>query len=608
MTIPTAKDASMSSSIRHPQSASAMSTASSSPHATFPSINNPSPVTITEILRHIASFLNTRSLRTSLCVSKDWHSALCLLLWQRIYLWQDPDEYDPDIGPSFSNLRQHASLVNSLEVYSHMFPESCGPDPTDGDKPLFFPNLAVLKIDTHYNKASKDREIFSFMERHQATITNLTLSSFHTVELTPILAHELPLLTRLSIKNWDFHGLPSVFMDKYHTLWSRVLSLSLYEFKLFSTKYEAWKSLGMVTDLLEQAPPTKLQELIMITNEDGADRAQIRLQLLFILNSPNLVRLEWATKCIECDSETYEDVEVVEEGPMAQMARVIKSGSFFQGRQQQLESLGLGLGEFRIQDLDIILSSFQSSLKELSLNSTTFDEYSWTLIKDHYPGYLSTVTVLNLDDCSLLNGSQVQDILCSITSLKVFKADYIQETNLERDHDRGRSWVCLGLKELSLGYIRQTRRESDRGQYLFLEQLSRLSRLEVLNLEKSTNEFEIDEDEEVVGFEGAAVDEEPDRRNPVVDADFKCQRFLQLTLTEGLDCLKPLRRLRELKAPMNHRWDGSTWSCKRCIWTEAEARWVTHNWTVLEKLTNIPMAEEVKQVLEERMRISTSWI
>ncbi|KAG0037326.1 hypothetical protein BGZ89_008254, partial [Linnemannia elongata] len=160
------------------------------------------------------------------------------------------------------------------------------------------------------------------------------------------------------------------------------------------------------------------------------------------------------------------------------------------------------------------------------------------------------------------------------------------------------------LKELSLGYIRQTRRENDRGQYLFLEQLSRLSRLEVLNLEKSTNEFEIDEDEEVVGFEGAAVDEEPDRRNPVVDADFKCQRFLQLTLTEGLDCLKPLRRLRELKAPMYHRWDGSKWSCKRCVWTEAEARWVEHNWAVLEKLTNIPMAEEVKQVLEERMRIS----
>ncbi|KAG0377294.1 hypothetical protein BGX24_006358 [Mortierella sp. AD032] len=595
MTIPTAKDASMSSSIRHLQSTSAMSTASSSrPHAIFSSINNPSPVTITEILLHIASFLNTRSLRTSLCVSKDWYTTLCLLLWQRVYLWHCPDEYDPDIGPSFSNLRQHASLVNSLDVYSHKFPKSCGPDPMDGNKPLFFPNLAVLKIDTHYNKSYKDKEIFLFMERHQATITNLTLSSFHTVELTPILAHELPLLTRLSIKNWDFHGLPSVFMDKYHTLWSRVLSLSLYQFKLFNTDHEAWKNLGMATDLLEQAPPTKLQELIMITNESGTDRAQIRLQLLFILNSPNLVRLEWATRCVECDYETYEDEEVVEEGPMAQMARVIKSGRFYQGRQQQLESLGLGESEFTIQDLDIILNSFQSSLKELSLNSTNFDEDSWTLIKGHYPGYLSTVTVLNLDDCLLL-GSQVQDILCSITSLKVFKADYIKESDLEHDHDRGRSWVCLGLKELSLGFIRQTRRESDRGQYLFLEQLSRLSRLELLNLEKSTTESETDEDEE---------DEEPDRRNPVVDVDSKCQMVLILTLAEGLDCLKPLRRLRELKVPMDHQWDGDEQGCKRCVWTEAEARWVTHNWAVLEKLTNIPMAKGVKQVLEERIKIS----
>ncbi|KAG0045942.1 hypothetical protein BGZ83_008851, partial [Gryganskiella cystojenkinii] len=246
----------------------------------------------------------------------------------------------------------------------------------------------VLEIDTLY-KAKKHRDIFSFLERHQARIKDLTLSCFHTVELTSILAHEVPLLTSLSIRNWDFHGLPNVFMDQYYTVWSRVLYLSL-----FTTQYEPPKNLGIATDLLEQAPPTKLQELIMVTTTTvyRMNREQIRLHLLCILDSPDLVRLKWATRCIEYDPETNEHVEVVEEGPMAQVACVIKSGRFHQGRPQRLKSLGLGQSLFRIQDLEIILNYFQSSLKEISLSSTNFDEDSWTLIKDHYPGYLSTIT------------------------------------------------------------------------------------------------------------------------------------------------------------------------------------------------------------------------
>ncbi|KAG0042495.1 hypothetical protein BGZ83_000395 [Gryganskiella cystojenkinii] len=598
-TVPIAKDTSMAT--HHPQSTAAMSTAASSlPEATFPSIINPSPVTIAEILLHIGSFLNTRSLRNALCVSKDWYTTLYPLLWQRIYLWQDPDNFDPDVGPSFSNLRRHASSITSLEVHSHKFAASCSPDPNDGDNPLFFPNLAVLEIDTHYNRSIKDPAIFSFLERQQTTIKDLTLTTFHSIELARILDHELPLLTRLSIKNWDFHGLPNAFMDQYHTLWSRLVSLSLYEFTLFNTKYERWKNLAMATDLLERAPPTRLQELIMVAEDYATHLEQIRLQLLFILNSPDLVRLEWATRCEQCDPETYEDVEVVEDGPMAQVARAIKSGKFHQGQQQQLKSLGLGLGNFRIQDLEIILNSFQSSLKELSLNSTNFGEDCWTLIKDHYPRYMSTITSLDLNDCPLLKGSQVQDILCSITSLKVFKADYIKCSNLERDHERGRFWVCLGLKELSVGFACRTRR----GQYLFLDQLSRLLRLEVLDLDKPTDDSEMEKDEEVSGVEGTTVDEESELRNPVVDTDSTCQRSLLLTLAEGMDCLKSLRSLRHLEGSYIHPWGDSGKNCRHCVWTEAEARWVTQNWVGLEKLSNIPMAKEVQLVLEERIKLS----
>ncbi|KAG0044644.1 hypothetical protein BGZ83_010114, partial [Gryganskiella cystojenkinii] len=593
-TIPSAKDAGMSST-HHPQSTSAMSTALSSPlEVTFPSILNPSPVTITEILLHIGSFLNTRSLRHALCVSKDWYTTMYPLLWQRIYLWQDRDEFDPDIGPSFSNLRQHASLVNSLKVHSHMFDESCGPDPSDGDKPLFFPNLAVLEIDTHYNRSIKDPAIFLFLERQQATIKNLTLSTFHTVELTPILAHELPLLTHLSINNWDFHGLPSVFMDQYNTLWSRLLSLALYEFTLFSTEYQWGMHLDMATKLLERAPPTRLQELIMVKEYYPANREQIQLQLLVILNSPDLVRLEWATRCEDRELEAYEDVEVVEDGPMAQVARAIKSGRFHQGRQQQLKSLGRGRSNFRIQDLDTILNSFQSSLKELSLNSTNFDKDSWQLIKDRYPGYLSTITVLDVDDCSLLKGSHVHDIMCSFNGLEVFKADYVITSNLERD---GRSWVCLGLKELSLGFVlQQSQRdcgEDDgdrrRGQDLFLDQLSRLSRLRVLELNKLDKE---DEDKVKQEAEDDSAVDNAESSDPLnldaASANSACQTKLSLTLPMGLHRLKTLRGLRRLQAPRCHLWSDKT-NCKTCVWTEVEARWVVENWRSLVELSNIRM-------------------
>ncbi|KAG0041193.1 hypothetical protein BGZ83_002177, partial [Gryganskiella cystojenkinii] len=610
-TIPTANDASMSST-HHPQSTSAMSTVSSSlPEFTFPSILNPSPVTIREIMLHIGSFLNARSLRNSLCVSKDWYITLYPLLWQRIYLWQDPDEFNPDIGPSFLNLRQHASLVKCLKVYSHEFAVSCGPDPNDGDNPLFFPNLAVLEIDTHYKKPLNDCKILTFMERHQATIMDLTLSSLCMVELTPLLAHELPLLTRLSIKYWDFHGLPSVFMDQYNTLWSRLLSLSLYEFNLFNNAGEQWWTLWETAELLERARPTKLQELVMISDYHRPDLEEIRLQLLLILNSPNLARLVWATACAGCDTGVDEEAEEVEQGPMAQMAGVITSGRFHQGRQQQLESLGLGRSEFRIQDMEIILNSFQTSLKELSLNSTNFGEDSWILIKYQYPRYLSSLTVLDLEGCSLLKGSQVQDILCSVTSLEVFKADYLKRSNLEVDR---RSWVCLSLKELSLGFVIQQSqrncREDDgdrrRGQDLFLDQLSRLSRLKVLLLSKYIARSKLDMengDEETQEVEKESAIDNAESSDPpypsATSVDFECQMKLLLTLAFGLDRLKTLRRLRRLEAPKSHLWNDKT-NCKTCVWTEVDALWAVENWKGLDELSNIRMTREAKDILEER--------
>ncbi|KAG0042287.1 hypothetical protein BGZ83_000685 [Gryganskiella cystojenkinii] len=208
---------------------------------------------------------------------------------------------------------------------------------------------------------------------------------------------------------------------------------------------------------------------------------------------------------------------------------------------------------------------------------------------------LSTITVLDLDDCSLLSGSQVQDILCSITSLEVFRVDYLRGWNLERDR---RSWVCLGLKELSLGFVRRTRR----GQCLFLDQLSRLLRLEVLNLHKSDSV--IDEDEEVLEVVCDTVHEESDRRNLVVDANSKCQRNLLLTMMESLECLRPLRRLRHLKGPNNHRWNDSKKNCMHCAWTGAEARWAVENWMGLEEMSSIRMTRGAKDVLEEHISLS----
>ncbi|KAG0043068.1 hypothetical protein BGZ83_011879 [Gryganskiella cystojenkinii] len=607
--MPAAKDDGMSSTY-HPQSTSAMSTASSSPlEATFPSILNPSPITITEILLHIGSFLNTRSLRNALCVSRGWHTTLYPLLWQQIYLWQDPDEFnpDPDIGPSFSNLRQHASLVKSLEVYSHKFAASCGPDPNDGDNPLFFPNLAVLDIDTHYYKAIKNHAIFSFLERHHSTIKDLTISIIDQMtELLQVLSHGFPLLTHLSIKKWRLWEQPSVFMDLYDTLWPGLLSLSLdcLVFSYPGLRYT--QNIDKIIRQLEQAPATTLQDLNMYMpvcfNPD-----QIRLQLLMILKSLNLTRLKWITWCTIYNTYSeVEEEEVVEEGPMAQLARVIQSGQFHQGRKQQqqqqqqrrpLESLCLGETSFRIKDLDIVLGALKCGLKELSLYKTNFDKDSWNVIKDRYPIYLSTITVLDLDGCSLLKGPQVHDILCSITSLEVFRADYLRGSNLERDR---RSWVCLGLKELSLGFVRRTRR----GQCLFLDQLSRLSLLEVLNLHKSSPESEIDDEEEVLEVVGATGDKESDRRNVVVDVDSKCQRTLLLTLMEGLDCLRPLRGLRHLKGPNNHRWNDGEQNCRHCVWTEVEARWAVENWKGLEKLSNIRLTRRVWNVLEEHVSLS----
>lgn len=91
------------------------------------------------------------------------------------------------------------------------------------------------------------------------------------------------------------------------------------------------------------------------------------------------------------------------------------------------------------------MTAASAAPKQFNVHSTTFDFASWSIIKE-IPRYESTLQDLSVSSCSHVTGTMVHDIMCSISGLKTFTANYIKDTNLLEDT---RPWLSLGMKNLS---------------------------------------------------------------------------------------------------------------------------------------------------------------
>ncbi|KAF9321297.1 hypothetical protein BG006_002637, partial [Podila minutissima] len=208
---------------------------------------------------------------------------------------------------------------------------------------------------------------------------------------------------------------------------------------------------------------------------------------------------------------------------MQQLAALIRSG---QGLQQ-LQDLTMNSVRFQNDDFAQLLRSIEErsiALKMLNLDRSGFDAGSWKVLSE-FPALFQTLRKLSLWDCKHLPGSAVQDMLCSIPSLESLTAYRLSDEDIVDD---GRSWTCLQLKKLKIRFEVTTPWSSSySGNAVICAQLSRLTELEELLISCLDN------------------GDEPNMRCFVEVDPF------YLSLHEGLDQLKALKRLQKLNLPIS---------------------------------------------------------
>lgn len=560
----------------------------------------------------------------SLCVCRSWFQVLNPLRWHTISFEYCDIPYDdvqgPDfLGPNFQDLQRYSSLIRTFKIsadtlqdftasmYRPEFPISWTRDAWGKgnmrnkdewekwlessrewredqvqkrmDFELTCPNLVKLELDQDSSTdGDHDQDDFSrglvpLLWRHRRTVKDLSLSYFTTHDpayrddaIFDILK-EYRQLERLKLGHWPVGSVKS-WADRYDTLWSR---LTILEIGLIT--YHDPNQTPQEDMILEEAEATltwfttcenqsRLQVLELRTPSPYQCKTRTRLQLLWILKSPDLIRLIWQT-CRGMD---------ITQKPMAILSKAIRSGDWTRPQQQQLQSLGLGESDYRLEDFQYLLKAL-TGLKELDLHKTDFDAMSWTMMKEQVPQLLTNLTVLDLGKCLRMDGASVHDILCSMPCLQVFEAGHVTEMNLQQDP---RSWVCDGLRELSVAMVRTC---SSNGNYSGAEeaavetpsklliQLSKLTRLELLDLRNRR----LYRDEGLLPIELTLS-----KGRKVGDG-----------VGRGLDLLRSLRRLRILTAPSVEVSDP-----RRITWTELEARWCLTHWPHLETLSFIDLEGE----------------
>ncbi|GJJ72810.1 hypothetical protein EMPS_05168 [Entomortierella parvispora] len=296
-----------------------------------------------------------------------------------------------------------------------------------------------------------------------------------------------------------------------------------------------------ITDLMNQSlPSSNIQELTIVGT--SFDSTHVQDCHLWLIKRCNLIHLRWFTGSPGSDRER---------GPMYFLARELRQSADCRW-MRRLEFLDLPQQSFQLKDFSKVVE-WIPRLVGLCLPGSEFGLDAWTTLKGLSPRHLTTLRVLKLHNCKNLPGPAIQSILCSMPKLEVFKGYEIWTSDILAEDN---PWVCRDLKKLRLRFIFAGPIPT---QAMVLSRLSELVKLESLNMYMSGE--------------------------------------LLFTLSAGevgLDSLRTLGRLRSFVGGFSG-WES--------VWGEAEARWVQVNWPKLQKLVQVDMTDETKDILENDCKI-----
>ncbi|KAG0042668.1 hypothetical protein BGZ83_000197 [Gryganskiella cystojenkinii] len=516
---------------------------------------NHSPLVVTEVLQRIGDFLDIGTIVLALRVNQEWYETFLPRIWSKIDLRVSM----PFHGPSFVNFEKHAALVQSLAIWSAHnfdFPES-------NDLLVRCPHLFALKIyDVSRHLLFKDESsLLSLIERHQPTVKTIHIVSFFSMALLETI------VGCAQLERLELDGTMAIAPDQWEPLhdsiWSRLLAFEWKGSFLSSTAVS--EDPAEFKDRLSRTKDTTLRDLSFMSEKYSPSLGQAQLSL--ILKCPDLVRLKW----IFYDGVRRQDDETIAVPPPGTVNAIVKALNENSDLRfgERLEYLALPWTNLQDKPFGDLLQRFPS-LTQLVLRGTDFNRAAWRVLQEETPQLIATLTTLSLRCCPQVTGDLIHEILCSMSSLKLFEADCI----LHSDFADQIPWVCRGLTHLYLTFVIQPSDQSSSSQSMILSRLSELKELVALDLDMTNIKYHPEQ--------------------ITIPRDEWSKYCLHLSLERGLDALKSLRQLERFRGPCS----GAT------SWTEAEARWMLEHWPRLREMDSIELEEETKLLLRPRIRPS----
>jgi len=506
-------------------------------------ISPPNPLAISELIEMVGRCLGRHSLAMCLRVCRQWYQVLRCQVWEVIEKYIggcSPPDPKKSKGPSLPLLSKQAGLVRKLFLKIHT-----GPVKFPGRRNICCLRLTELTVVTlglrtldHINRFLEEN-LAPFIVEHQATLKRLVLRVNQSKALTEAM---------ITCSNLESLMTRAPFLGEGKELdgwkhWYESQGSRLQKLTLIGARSEVL--IGYIMDkamdaVLSQTSASSLLNLEL--QAEGPTLASLQGQMLLVMKSPRLKRLSWSI--------------VNSKGAVARLAEAFEESShgLF---CQQLESLSFpNHGIFVLREFKLVMESLPA-LTDLELAGCD-------RISSFVPSFLTTLNRLqrlSIDRCGWATPRVVQDILCSMSNLEIFVADYLSDFAIEEDP---RPWVCTGLKEMTVSLLVFSGPVSVKAKVeaRIMDRLCQLEGLERLKLPQATL---------------------------VMSRDLWTASPLRFRMESGLNKMKTLRRLRSFEAPVG-QW-----------WTEAEARWALENWIQLREL-DVDMDTKAKEFLGHRLK------
>jgi len=487
----------------------------------------PHPLDILEIVLHLTEFLSNRDLFACIQVSHGWHDVFLSRLWRHVHLKKSDTECENN-GAMILSLRRHANLISTLTVDT-IYPKS--------DLRYFelrFPRLQELDIGFLKSDLNDSPRLFvrDFLREHGSNLQSLTVRDM--LETRRSAGHENMLLNQCS--NWDI--LAGCSRGKLSKLGLRTVDLVFDEMDSDSQQI----FLGLDTLILN--------DVVFTSSRSRIEPDQQRVPLWPHRLTGTKIRYLRMKDCVpisdqyqmllDCSQELRSFAwECLGFSAMAMfhppLVRHMKAGHW-----RNLESLSLRMNNLEEEILAEIIGTI-GPLKDLVMDETHFGWSCTRMLLDAGDGkHRSKLESLSLLSCSNLQGSMVQEMLCSLPRLQRIRA---RELTLQSVEEDPRPWVCQELKDFRMALVLHSGKPKSRHlswtqQTVFLDRLAALHCLEVLELRRTFS------------------------RNGLN------LYYQELHLDKGLDRLRDLQSMRELSMIMK---TGQRLGME-------EAQWMVEHW------------------------------